>query len=50
MNRRTTFVLIVMSLSVLAALLPAPPDEAGPMAASQGLREFPVHSAVLGLL
>jgi hypothetical protein len=50
MKRRMTFVLIVMTLSVLAALFPAPPDDAGPIAASQGLRESHVHSAVLGLL
>jgi len=35
MNLRMAFVLTVMTLAVFAALFPAPPDEAVPVAVSQ---------------
>jgi hypothetical protein len=35
MNLRTSFVLIVMALAVLAALFPAPPDETVLLAVTQ---------------
>jgi hypothetical protein len=35
MNPRTSFVLIVMTLAVFAALFPAPPDETVLLAATQ---------------